>query len=70
MTSQNINLNSIKAALGEFGDPWEAGVTSVSVLSAAEQKKICGVTPLREKPPWPILRPCWPPKRKVLEMPP
>ncbi len=45
MPSDKISLVQLRAALGDAGDPWEAGVTSVSVLSAEEQKTRLGVKP-------------------------
>lgn len=45
MPSDKISLVQLRAALGDAGDPWEAGVTSVSVLSAQEQKARLGATP-------------------------
>jgi C1A family cysteine protease len=45
MSSAKISLVNLRAALGDAGDPWEAGVTSVSVLSLQEQKARLGVSP-------------------------
>ena len=45
MTTDNISLKQIRSDLSEAGDPWEAGVTSLSSLSFEEQKTYLGVTP-------------------------
>ena len=45
MSTDKIGLDQIKTALAAAGDPWEAGVTSLSALSFAEQKQYLGVTP-------------------------
>jgi C1A family cysteine protease len=45
MTAQKINLEQIRSALSEAGDPWEPGVTSLSSLSFEEQIKRLGVRP-------------------------
>jgi C1A family cysteine protease len=45
MATQNINLEQIRSSLSDAGDPWEAGVTSLSSLSFEELKKHLGVTP-------------------------
>ncbi len=42
---QHIGLGDIQDALREAGDPWEAGVTSLSALSFEEQKVRLGVVP-------------------------
>jgi C1A family cysteine protease len=41
----NISLDQIKSDLSKAGNPWEAGVTSLSGLSLEEQKKHLGLTP-------------------------
>jgi C1A family cysteine protease len=43
--SNSIGLDAIRQALAAVGDPWEAGVTSLSVLSANERAAYLGVTP-------------------------
>ena len=46
MAKKNIfGLGDIQEALRDAGDPWEAGVTSLSSLSVEEQKARLGVTP-------------------------
>jgi len=45
MSTSNISLDQIRSALSAAGDPWEAGVTSLSSLPLEEQKKHLGVTP-------------------------
>jgi C1A family cysteine protease len=45
MPADGIGLDQIKAALSAAGDPWEAGVTSLSSLPPEEQKIHLGVTP-------------------------
>src|SRR5688572_21881070 len=45
MATANIGLDQIRSALSAAGDPWEAGVTSLSSLPLEEQKKHLGVTP-------------------------
>lgn len=45
MAESGIRLIDIRAALSEAGDPWEAGVTSVSALSDQEKKQYLGVVP-------------------------
>jgi C1A family cysteine protease len=40
-----INLQSLRNELSAAGDPWEAGVTSLSALSFEEQQAHLGVTP-------------------------
>lgn len=45
MTTNNISLEQIRSELSLAGDPWEAGVTSMSLLPFEEQKIRLGVTP-------------------------
>lgn len=45
MTTEKVTLAQIRAAIAAAGDTWEAGVTSVSVLSPAQQKARLGATP-------------------------
>lgn len=45
MATANIGLDQIRSALSAAGDPWEAGVTSLSALSLDEQGMHLGVTP-------------------------
>ncbi|MEN6624532.1 MAG: C1 family peptidase, partial [Smithella sp.] len=45
MSTNNISLEQIRTALSAAGDPWEAGVTSLSSLPLEEQKQYLGVTP-------------------------
>jgi len=45
MESEKIKLEDIRRALSDAGDPWEAGVTSLSSLPPSEQKKRLGFTP-------------------------
>jgi C1A family cysteine protease len=45
MDTEKITLGDIRANLGELGDPWEAGVTSLSSLPLSEKKKYLGVKP-------------------------
>jgi len=45
MPTDKIGLEDIQSALHAAGDPWEAGVTSLSSLPLAEKKKHLGVTP-------------------------
>ena len=45
MQSDQISLEQIRRELSAEGDPWEAGVTSLSSLPFEEQKKHLGVTP-------------------------
>lgn len=45
MPAEKISLDQVRSALSAAGDPWEAGVTSVSSLPAEEQKKMLGVKP-------------------------
>jgi C1A family cysteine protease len=45
MQTDRINLEQIRSALSAVGDPWEAGVTSLSSLPLEEQKKHLGLTP-------------------------
>jgi C1A family cysteine protease len=45
MSTEKISLDSVRSALKDAGDPWEAGVTSLSVLSLEEQIQYLGVTP-------------------------
>jgi len=45
MSTSKVSLESIRAALAAAGDPWEAGVTSMTALSEQEQKARLGVTP-------------------------
>jgi len=47
MPTDNISLDGIRTALSAAGDPWEAGVTSLSSLPLEEQRKYLGVTPPR-----------------------
>lgn len=43
--SNSISLEQLRSALSAAGDPWEAGVTSVSSLTPEQQKNLLGVTP-------------------------
>lgn len=45
MGTEKITLGDIRAALSIEGDPWEAGVTSLSSLPLSEQQKHLGVKP-------------------------
>src|SRR5438132_14421593 len=45
MPADNIGLDQIQSALNAAGNPWEAGVTSLSTLPFEEQRKHLGVTP-------------------------
>jgi C1A family cysteine protease len=45
MATNGIGLDDIRNALDAAGNPWEAGVTSLSSLSFEEQKQHLGVTP-------------------------
>jgi C1A family cysteine protease len=46
-----VSLEAIRAAIAEAGEIWEAGVTSMSVLSVEEQKARLGVNPPPGTPP-------------------
>jgi C1A family cysteine protease len=50
MAADKIGLSQIQKALSADGDPWEAGVTSLSSLTFEEQKKYLGVTPPSGEP--------------------
>jgi len=43
MADTRVSLDQIRVALASAGDPWEAGVTSISILPAEEQKIRLGV---------------------------
>jgi C1A family cysteine protease len=43
--NNNVTLSEIRTALSQQGDPWEAGVTSMSVLPADERQQRLGVKP-------------------------
>ena len=45
MANDKVSLETIRQELAAAGDPWEAGVTSMSVLSPAQQRARLGVTP-------------------------
>jgi C1A family cysteine protease len=45
MDTEKITLGDVRAKLSEFGDPWEAGVTSLSSLPLSEQIQHLGVKP-------------------------
>ena len=45
MANDKVSLEKIRQELAAAGDPWEAGVTSMSVLSPAQQRARLGVTP-------------------------
>lgn len=45
MQINSISLNDIRSALSQEGDPWEAGVTSMSTLASDEQQLRLGVKP-------------------------
>ncbi len=60
MTNDKISLAQIQSALSEEGDPWEAGVTSLSLLSPEEQKRHLGVTPPPGEPTIDELDEKWP----------
>lgn len=45
MSADRVSLARIREDLAAAGDPWEAGVTSMSVLSPGEQKARLGVKP-------------------------
>src|SRR4051812_35704464 len=40
-----LSLGEVREALAQQGDPWEAGVTSISVLMPDEQQQRLGVKP-------------------------
>jgi C1A family cysteine protease len=42
---EDISLGDIQSKLAENGNPWEAGVTDMSILSLEDQKSRLGVTP-------------------------
>ncbi len=46
----NISLDQIISKLSQEGDPWEAGVTSLSELPLEAQKKYLGLTPPPDAP--------------------
>lgn len=50
MSKDSIGLDQIRGALSEAGDPWQAGVTSLSSLSFEEQKEYLGVVPPAGEP--------------------
>lgn len=45
MDSEKITLGDIRAKLGQEGDPWEAGVTSLSALAPEVRNRLLGVRP-------------------------
>jgi C1A family cysteine protease len=45
MAEERIGLEEIRSELSAAGDPWEAGVTSLSTLSPEEQRLHLGATP-------------------------
>ena len=45
MPTENIGLDTLRAALSAAGDPWDAGVTNLSALPFEEQKAYLGVSP-------------------------
>lgn len=45
MSVERISLDRIRGALSAAGDPWEAGVTSLSSLPPEEQRARLGVSP-------------------------
>jgi len=45
METDRIRMEDIRSALSAAGDPWEAGVTSLSSLSLSEQKNHLGLNP-------------------------
>lgn len=45
MTINNLALNDVRAALTQMGDPWEAGVTSMSALLPDDRHQRLGVKP-------------------------
>jgi C1A family cysteine protease len=59
MSNDKVSLSQVRQELAANGDPWEAGVTSMSVLSATEQRARLGATPpagtpdpaTKERPP-------------------
>ncbi|KLK89415.1 peptidase C1 [Methanoculleus sediminis] len=55
-----ITLEDIRSALRTEGEPWEAGVTSLSVLSIEEQKKRLGVSPPPGEPDVAEIERRWP----------
>lgn len=50
MPRNNIGLDEVRGALSKAGDPWEAGVTSLSSLPLEEQMKHLGVMPPAGEP--------------------
>jgi len=45
MSSEKVSLEEVRRSLAAAGDPWEAGVTSMSVLTPEEQMARLGVRP-------------------------
>jgi C1A family cysteine protease len=45
MATEKVGLDGIREALNAAGNPWEAGVTSLSALPPEEQRKRLGVDP-------------------------
>lgn len=45
MDPEKMTLGDIRAKLSEAGDPWEAGVTSLSSLTPEERNRRLGVRP-------------------------
>ncbi len=50
METEKITIEDVRGALSAAGDPWEAGVTSLSSLSPSEQKQHLGLTPPEGEP--------------------
>lgn len=60
MPPENISLDQVRSALRAAGDPWEAGVTSLSSLPLEEQKNHLGVTPPPGEPSVEEISQRWP----------
>ena len=45
MPTENLGLDQVRTALSAAGDPWDAGVTSLSALPFQAQQAYLGVSP-------------------------
>lgn len=66
MSLDSVSLEQIRSDLTQAGDPWEAGVTSVSILPADERQIRLGVTPPSGEPSVEEIAQRWPQEQESL----
>jgi C1A family cysteine protease len=67
MASDKIGMEKIRNALDAAGNPWEAGVTSLSALSREQQREFLGVKPPPGEPTVEEIAKLWPQRQAALK---